>query len=64
MEMVAGISTNDGRNDKNTRTVVVFSTYIKGSTGMGTMEVNRFRMSGLTGPSTDWTIINLSSLVS
>ena len=56
--MVAGL----GTNNENAGTSVVLGTRTKGIAG--TVEVNKFGMSGLTGPPADWTINSLSSLVS
>ena len=57
---VGGIGANDGKAG----TAVVFGTRTEGSAGAGAVEVNRFGMSGLTGPPADCTIISLSSLLS
>ena len=62
--MGAGTGANDGTNDGNAGTAVVLGTRTEGITGAGAVEVNKFGMSGLTGPPADWTINNLSSLLS
>ena len=59
-----GAGANDGTNDGNAGTAVVLGTRTEGIAGAGTVEVNKFGMSGLTGPPADWTINSLSSLLS
>ena len=59
MGTVARICVNDGINDRNSGTAIVFGTRTEGIAGAGAMEVNRFRMSTLTSPAIDWTINSL-----
>ena len=61
---VAGMGANEGTNDGNAGTAMVLGTRTEGIAGAGTLEVNKFGMSELTGPPADWTINSLSSLLS